>query len=114
MTNPKGTWAETQVVNHLTDVHGLQAKREAKHGSKDEGDIHVTGGLLGPGPLVIEVKNRKSYQIGEWLWETEAERDNAGADTGLLVVKPRLVGATRVGDWWAIQRLDDWLGVWTR
>ena len=62
-----------------------------------------------PGGPIIEVKNRRAYAIGEWLDETEVERKNAGRNSGLLVVKPRGVGLGRVGDWWAIQRVDDWM-----
>jgi hypothetical protein len=35
------------------------------------------------------------------MHETEAERVNAAATFGVLVVKPRGLGVTRVGDWWA-------------
>jgi hypothetical protein len=34
------------------------------------------------------------------MHETEAERVNAAATFGVLVVKPRGLGVTRVGDWW--------------
>jgi hypothetical protein len=37
--------------------------------------------------------------------ETAVEKKNARAETAALVMKPRKVGDTRIGEWWAIMTL---------
>jgi len=95
--NPKakGTMAETAVVKWLQAEGWSHAERRIMHGGKDKGDI-----LIGR-DFVLEVKNHKSYAWAEWMKETETERFNAAATFGVLIVKPRGVGETRVGEWWA-------------
>lgn len=92
----KGTLAETALVDWLRDNGWAHAERRIMHGAKDKGDI-----LLPVMDFVIEVKNHKTYAWSTWMHETEAERVNAAATLGVLVVKPRGLGVTRVGDWWA-------------
>jgi hypothetical protein len=41
-------------------------------------------------------------KVGPWLVETGIERLHAGADHGILIVKPRGLGARRVGSWYAM------------
>lgn len=96
----KGTAAETAVVNYLRDNGFPTAERRALAGNNDLGDI-----LTGPG-LAWEVKNHGVYKFPEWIAETADERDNADADYGVLVVKPRGVGTTRTGDWWCVLPLE--------
>ena len=92
----KGTFAETAVVKFLR-AHGFPgAERRALAGSNDLGDI-----FTGPG-LVWEVKNVRTYAIPAWLQETAVEKLNAGADYGVLVIKPNGVGVDHVGQWWAV------------
>lgn len=111
MTNkPKriGTAAETAFVGLLRDTYWPHAERRALAGGKDLGD--TTGH---PG-LVFEVKAAKMLCIPKWLRETEAERVNAKADYGILIVKPQGVGATRVGLWWAVTDVDTQNGLIAR
>jgi len=96
----KGTTAETAVALYL-NTKGWQAERRALSGAKDKGDITGVPGV------VFEVKSAARLCIPEWLRELDAEVANAHADTGLLVVKPKGVGFTRVGQWWAVQPLSD-------
>lgn len=98
----KGTAAETAVVRHLAPLWP-HVERRALHGTADRGDI---AGIVG---VCLEVKNHARYAIPEWLDELDTEITNDGADHGVLVVKPKGIGLTRVGDWWAIARLDDYL-----
>lgn len=91
----KGTAAETAVVSFLASNGFPYAERRALNGAVDLGDITGIPGI------VLEVKNCKEYTFGAWMRETEVERDNARADYGILVVKPKGVGATRVDQWWA-------------
>jgi len=92
----KGTAAESAVVDYLR-VNGVaHAERRALNGSNDRGDI---AGIPG---VVIEVKSGARLELAEWMKETEAERANDGARVGLLVVKPKGVGTSRVGDWYTV------------
>lgn len=99
----KGTAAETAVVKYLRGVRGFNAWRKPLQGSKDGGDVAIEG----MDNLVIEVKNQAKLSIPEWLREVDAEVINAGARTGILIVKPKGVGLDNVGKWWVIQRLED-------
>ena len=96
----KGTFAETAVTKFLQENGWPQAERRILHGANDKGDI-----LLTP-EFMLEVKNQKTYQFTEWMRETETERVNAGAKFGVLIVKPRGVGESRVGEWWACMPLN--------
>lgn len=89
----KGTAAETAVVDHLHAAGWPGAERRALNGSNDRGDI---AGIAG---IVLEVKSGARLELPAWLRETEAERVNDGAAYGLLVVKPKGIGTTRVSDW---------------
>lgn len=91
----KGTAAETAVVSFLASNGFPYAERRALNGAVDLGDITGIPGI------VLEVKNCKEYTFGAWMRETEVERANAKADYGVLVVKPKGVGNTRVDKWWA-------------
>lgn len=109
MTNrPKaiGTSAETAVVRALRTLGFPHAERRALTGALDQGDITGCPGL------VFEVKGGEAAkvasdaQISAWLAETEAERLNAGADIGVLVLQRRGVGAANAGRWWAVVAID--------
>lgn len=78
------------------------AERRALGGAQDKGDV-----LLCPG-VISEVKNCKTLAIPAWLRETEDEVRNANAVVGFLTVKPKGIGGTRVGDWWALMRRGPW------
>lgn len=95
----KGTAAETAVVNYLRANGFPHAERRALAGSADRGDI---AGIAG---WAIEVKSGARLDIPGWLRETAKEADNV-TGYGLLVVKPKGIGAANVGDWWAIQPLS--------
>jgi hypothetical protein len=102
VTRPKdkGTAAETLVARYLRKTYWPHAERRALSGGQDKGDITGTPGL------VWEVKAAKTLCVPAWLRETEAERQNADADYATLVIKPVGVGATRVGEWYALMDRD--------
>lgn len=77
----RGTTFETLVVRFLQTVGFPYAERRALHGNLDKGDV------TGCGPLVFECKAAKRHELSGWLAETEAERVNANADYGILVIK---------------------------
>lgn len=110
-----GTREETRVVNWL-QAHGWgDARRIEKHGSKDNGDVLWTS------RVIVEVKHRRTStsnaglgqpgtaELAGWMAELEAERKNADADFGWLIVKRS--GTTDVGQWWAYIRLRDLVGL---
>jgi hypothetical protein len=100
----KGTAAETALVRFLVGQGFPNAERRALGGGSSGQDL---GDITGTPCLAWEVKNHKSYSIPAWLKETAIEKDNSGADFGILVAKPNGVGLSNVGDWWAIMRVAD-------
>jgi hypothetical protein len=96
-SHAKGTKHETALNNYLMEFFP-DVYRLGNQGRNDKGDH---GGIKG---LVIQDKTGdKRYEIPHWLAQTEVQRLNAGAELGLLSVKPKGIGVTRVGDWWVIK-----------
>lgn len=87
----KGTWVETQSVRYLA-VNGFPAaRREVLAGSQDRGDL-----VLAPG-LIAECKwANRGLQLTAWRRELEKEVANAGARTGILIMKPEGAGTKAV------------------
>jgi hypothetical protein len=76
-----GTSWETEVVRYLA-AHGHPlAERRAQAGAADKGDV---SGIAG---TVIECKNVRKLDLAGWCDELAAERRNAGAKMGAVVVK---------------------------
>lgn len=99
----KGTAAETALVHYLRE-HGFgQAERRALAGNQDKGDI------LNAGNLTWEVKNHKTYKLAEWLTELEIEKHNASTEHGVVIAKPRGTGLSKVGAWYAILPVQDFI-----
>lgn len=96
----KGTIAESALVKFLRENGWPLAERRALTGTNDQGD--VTGTPL----LAWEVKNHKSYKFPQWIDEANVEAENAGADYGILVVKPNGIGLSNQKHWWAILTLE--------
>lgn len=101
----KGTRAETAVVEAIRKHGWPAAERRAPSGAKDRGDI---AGVLG---VVFEVKSGARITLPEWLRETEMERQNDGADYGVLVIKPKGVGETRIYEWPAVMPFGELLNL---
>lgn len=97
----KGTAAESVVVSFLSQNGFPYAERRALSGGEDKGDITGIPGIC------IEVKACQTYLFSSWMKETEVERENAKADYGILVVKPKGFGGMRAGQWWAIMYFKD-------
>lgn len=98
----KGTSTETLVVNYLRENGWPYAERRALSGNLDKGDV---SGMPG---LAVEVKyGNGTLKIGPWLTETGIERLNAGADHGILVVKPFGMGERNVGKFYAVMVAHD-------
>lgn len=92
MSNPskaKGTRFETAVCRYLRDRLGQpHVERRALHGSRDMGDLF---GIEARGfRVVAECKAVDSWGpalMGEWRSQALGERENAGADAVVLVVR---------------------------
>lgn len=97
----KGTKAESALVSYLRTQGFPHVERRALSGVNDKGDVAGCHGL------VFEMKNVKTYAIPAWLKETEIEKDNAGADFGVLVVKPNRIGLNSPEKFWAVMSLED-------
>ena len=98
----KGTTAEAALCAYLRDNGWPDAERRALSGTQDKGDV------AGTGPLVWEVKSTANTPlIPAWLMETGIERQNAGADYGILVIKTKGIGPRRMDQWLAIMTLED-------
>lgn len=89
MTNKskaKGTAAETKVVKYLK-AHGIEAKRKALTGNKDEGDIQVKTNVT------LEIKTGKMTacynrsQLNEWLHQSKIEGINCDQPCYLVIVR---------------------------
>lgn len=107
MSNPskaKGTAAETALLRWLYDNGHPEAIRNPPAGVKDVGDLLV---YSRGHRVVIEVKSVKDVARGirEGLAELEAEKRNAQARHGVLVVKRH--GTSDPGEWYAIRRVCD-------
>lgn len=79
----KGTGWETSIVGYLVGAGVVNAERRALCGGSDRGDI---AGLPG---VVIEAKNAAKVELAGWLDEANRERDNDGADIGVVWFKRR-------------------------
>ncbi len=101
----KGTAAESAVVSFLRTQGFPYAERLALQGGKDRGDITGVPGI------VFEVKAVQEYAFNQWLGEARVERDNAGADFGMVIAKPRLVGTSKTGQWYALMYSFDYLAL---
>lgn len=91
MSNPKkkrGTAVEVKVRDYLRVALGQQGiDRQPLRGSRDEGDLR---GLVARGyECVVEVKAKRDMRpslLADYRRQTLAERENAGAGVGILVV----------------------------
>lgn len=96
-----GTAAETALVNYLRSEGFLDADREPLRGSGDTGDVS-TAGVCWEVKAGAAAKAASDGLVGDWLAETERERQNARAGLGVLVMARAGYGAQRVGSWWAV------------
>jgi Holliday junction resolvase len=100
MSRNKGQRAEVAVVNWLRG-HGFEdARRYLAGDGRQPGDIDAIPGVS------IEVKDQQQHRIGEWLRQAEAE-----ARSALPVVFVKEKGTADVGQWWAVLRVRDFVGL---
>lgn len=98
----KGRMAENGLVSYLTANGWPYVERRRLTGANDKGDITGTPGLC------WEVKYANAgLRLGSWMAETALETLNAGAEYGILVVKPLSLGLKSVHRWYAIMSADE-------
>lgn len=89
MANPnkqKGTRAETKVVKYLKE-YGIEAKRKALTGNKDEGDIQVYDYVTLEVKAGKQTANYNRTQLNEWLRQARVEAKNSGQECYLVIVR---------------------------
>lgn len=97
----KGTAAESAVVRALVHLGWPYAERRALSGNVDKGDISGVPGVC------FEVKDAKIWLGAAWMRETRAERRNAGADYGILVIKAPRIGYLNASKWLSVMDDDE-------
>lgn len=106
-----GTRGETAVARWLAANGFPHCERRRLRGSRDEGDLITHPGLVVEVKAGAAAKNAGPKTILDWLAETEAERVNASASVGLLVVQrlnrmtPGPAGWDAVLPLWAVTNL---------
>lgn len=91
MSNPRkkrGTAVEAKVRDYMREALGQPGiDRQPLRGARDEGDLR---GLVARGlEAIVEVKAKRDLTrslVAEYRRQTLAERENAGAGVGILVV----------------------------
>ena len=98
----KGSKYERDVVKWLRSVGFVDAERAYGAGRQDDvGDIDGLDGV------VIECKNEKTLRIPQYLRELDVEMENAGAETGVVLIKKR--GTTNVSESYAVMPAKLWV-----
>ncbi len=88
MSNPpkkKGTQFETSCANYLRAIAGIEARREALHGTHDHGDLAL---VIHGRPYTAEckcVERVTPKELATFRLQTTVEANNAGSDGGILL-----------------------------
>ena len=90
-----GEWA---VAGYLTE-NGIRAEPRRLHGPTDHGDIVSHRDLAFQVKAGNAAKNASWPLIISWLQETQAQRENACAAYGFLVIQRKGYGIGRPGAW---------------
>lgn len=101
----KGREAENFTARYLAENGFPHMERRTKKGRLDQGDLTGSPGIM------WEVKylgRGVRARMAEWMHETDVQTVNAGADYGILVVKPPRLGERQAGKFWAVMRKDNW------
>lgn len=110
MSNPnkvKGTKWETAIVDYLTAMHSIRARRVAQTGRLDTGDIH------GVPYCIIQAKDWKSWEsaIREGLDGAQVQKVRAGEPFGVAFVKR---ARKPVGQGYAVTTIEDFANILQR
>ena len=104
----RGTAFETLIVKFLRSKGFKKAYRPATKGGYDTGDIN---GITSPRrQAIIQCKNQRKFDLSGWLNDTveQAQQEEVGHNAlPILVVKRPGIGEAKIGDSYAILRLED-------
>lgn len=100
----KGTDFERQVAMYLSAKTGDEVIRRPLEGKHDKGDLY--GFRIRGKRTVVECKNHKKLELGQWLNEAEVERGNDDAEYGVVIAKRRGCSNIRIGRSYAIMTLE--------
>lgn len=99
----KGTGVETALVRYAGTFGMSAARRLALAGANDVGDVELIPAIGDRGSVIAECKYTSgTVHTRAWMRELETEVANAGAETGLLVVKHPGAGDHSVWRWLAM------------
>jgi hypothetical protein len=102
-----GSSFERLIADCLAEHVDDRIDRQVKTGTKDVGDI---GGLRFHGhKIAVECKNEAQPKLGTWSKETEQERVNLGALSGVTVHKR--YGKTDPMDQWVTMTMRDFVAI---
>lgn len=78
-----------------------------QQGALDVGDVHLGDGY----PVCVEVKGGQGAvkAISAHVNETVVETANAGAETGVAIIKK--ARSATVGEWYAVMPVDVWMAL---
>lgn len=82
----KGRDTENRVIAYLRSF-GLKVERRRLTGIQDQGD--VAGWNTDKGSVCVEIKSAATWSPMRWLAELDLEADNAAAETGFVVARPK-------------------------
>lgn len=104
----KGTSFETLIVKYLRNRSFKKAYRPATKGGYDTGDIN---GVASPRrQAIFQCKNQRKYDLSGWLNDTvaQAQQEEVGHNAlPILVVKRPGIGEAKIGETYAVMRLED-------
>jgi hypothetical protein len=104
----RGTSFETLIVKYLRSREFKKAYRPSLSGKYDTGDIN---GIAGPSrQAIIQCKNQRKFDLSGWLNDavSQAQQEEVGHNAlPILVVKRPGIGEAKIGETYAILRLED-------
>jgi len=99
-----GSRFERTTADHLRDNLSEFIDRKVRTGAKDTGDISNVRTATGR-RVAVECKDYGGkLNLAQWIREAELERDNDGADVGIIIAKRR--GTAKPGEQWVICTVD--------
>lgn len=100
MSRRKGATHERTVIGWLRALGRPHVERRIMGMSDDTGDVCGWPGV------VVECKNAQRLELAQWVDQLECEIDQAGADTGVVIIKRR--GVTDPGAYYAVLPAARW------
>lgn len=104
----KGAATEIAAVKEFQEVYNLKnVERRHLSGSCDKGDIAGWARLDKSRSVCVEIKSGATLAIPKWLAELKAEKCNAQADLGFVMVRPK--GKPAVKDWFIVMPFPEFM-----